>query len=152
LRERETERERQGEEKQAQVEKIKPLTPCSTSTPPLSDHALQRAQFKLKAGCKAIGKARPNPTFPLPWRGRFYSQGHIVRRAKRREKRMCGVVPMLGSTGADFPTNRKRKENGEWRGEAAANVINARVGPLGKSQQTPNAWRPVSEDCPFGKA
>ena len=27
------------------------------------------AQFRLRAGCKAIGKARPNPTFPLPLEG-----------------------------------------------------------------------------------
>jgi hypothetical protein len=33
------ERERE-EEKQALVEKINPFTPCSTSTPPRSDHAL----------------------------------------------------------------------------------------------------------------
>jgi hypothetical protein len=113
------------------------------------------AQFKLTVGCEVIGKARPNPTFPLPWRGRFHSQGHIVRRKKCREKRMSGVVPMLGSAEADFPTNRMRKENGDWRGEAAANVTNASSrewGLLGKSHQNPNAWRPVSEDCPFGKA
>lgn len=68
---------------------------------------------------------------------------------------MSGVVPMLGSAEADFPTNRMRKENGDWRGEAAANVTNARVGAVGEEpplHQNPNAWRPVSEDCPFGKA
>ena len=95
------------------------------------------AQFKLTVGCEVIGKARPNPTFPLPWRGRFYSQGHIVRRKKCREKRMSGVVPMLGSAEADFPTNRMRKENGDWRGEAAANVTNARVGAVGKEPPEP---------------
>lgn len=50
---------------------------------------------------------------------------------------MSGVVPMLGSAEADFPTNRMRKENGDWRGEAAANVTNARVGAVGEELPEP---------------
>lgn len=65
---------------------------------------------------------------------------------------MSGVVPMLGSAEADFPTNRMRKENGDWRGEAAANVTNARVGAVGEeATRTPMLGVPFRKTAPLGK-
>lgn len=59
---------------------------------------------------------------------------------------------MLGGAGLSFPTNGKRKENGEWRGEAAANV-NKREGGgrWGRATRTPMLGVPFRKTAPLGK-
>jgi hypothetical protein len=103
------EEENEEEEKQAQVEKNKPfhaMLHLHTSTTGSCS-----AQSRLKAGCKAIGKARHNPTFPLPLEGQVLFPRVILSVEKCVvSSGRVGVVPMLGSAGGDFPTNRKRKK------------------------------------------
>jgi hypothetical protein len=153
LNDRETERERgEEEEKQAQVEKINPFTRSSTTTPPHLHDRIMLCTIQIESRLQS--KAKPHLSPPLDSLGGADSipKGQIIRREKRREKRACGVVPMLGRAGTYFPTNGKRKESGKWRGEAAVNVTNAKGGGFGEERPAPNAWRLILEDCPIGKA
>jgi hypothetical protein len=59
-----------------------------------------------------------NPTFPSPTRHRLvagsslhFTRVYIIRLERRRERELCGVVPMLGTTEAGFPTIQRAS----WR-------------------------------------
>jgi hypothetical protein len=141
------EEENEEEEKQAQVEKNKPfhaMLHLHTSTTGSCS-----AQSRLKAGCKAIGKARHNPTFPLPLEGQVLFPRVILSVEKCVvSSGRVGVVPMLGSAGGDFPTNRKRKENDEWRQQTSQ--ARAR-GLWGRATRTPMLGVPFRKNAPLGK-